>query len=235
MCDPDPHPPVKDGGSKYLPYRCLYCSHGNMWVVSTLCCRFAISLPTMRPFVCCRATAYINSERVFPDEERLKVNTGLISIHLSCARQVKESVSHAVLMGLIFLTEVPSSNEALQDFSLLSKKTCLRVGEPIAMTFLSPSSLPVVSLSCLFNPLIWSLITTWWGGKENCRSRRNTDFDLAVKSYVYFAGSGKRLTAFARHWMCKLKTTGSDSLLNWTQIFRMLYFIILTSKDLMWL
>lgn len=150
-------------------------------------------------------------------------------------------------MGLIFLTEVPSSNEALQDFPrwvlhpLLSKKTCLCVDEPIAMTFLSPSSLPVVSHSCLFNPLIWSLITTWWGGKENCRSRHgkqnlnNTDFNLAVKSCVYFAGSGKPLTAFVHHWMCKLETTGLDSLLNWTQIFRMLYFIILTSKDLMWL
>lgn len=150
-------------------------------------------------------------------------------------------------MGLIFLTQVPSSNEALQDFPkwvlhpLLSKKTCLRVSEPVAMTFLSPSSLPVFSHSCLFNPLIWSVITTWWAGKENCRSRHgkqnlnNTDFNLAVKSYVYFAGSGKPLTAFVHHWMCKLKTTGPNSLLNWTQIFRMLYFIIFTSKDLMWL
>lgn len=150
-------------------------------------------------------------------------------------------------MALIFLTKVPSSNEALQDFprwvlhALLSKKTRLCVDEPIAMTFLWPSSLPVVSHSCLFSPLIWSLITTRWGGKENCRSRHgkqnlnNTDFNLAVKSCVYFSGSGKPLTAFVHHWMCKLETTGLDSQLNWTQIFRILYFIILTSKDLMWL
>lgn len=66
-----------------------------------------------------------------------------MSIHLSCARQVKETVSPAVLTGLIVLAEVPSSNEAFQGGCrpVLSKRSSLCVDGPIATQWVHPQLL----------------------------------------------------------------------------------------------